>query len=206
MHASPGSIPTDQAGRVHSGSRLESPAAQGEPTLQRGDLAPVFSLPDADMEDFSLAGERDRHHVVLYFYPRDNTPGCTLQAADFSDHEAEFACHDCIVVGVSPDDCLTHAEFRDQHGLSIRLLSDTETEVCRLYQVWQEKEVDGKKKMGVARTTFIIDKQGVVRHVLRDVTPRGHAAAVYKLVKELESDNANGNRQEQRGYAEVHRP
>lgn len=169
--------------------------------LQSGDLAPVFSLPDADMEDFDLAGERDRHHVVLYFYPRDNTPGCTLQAADFSDHEGEFARHDCIVVGVSPDDCLTHAEFRDQHGLSIRLLSDTDTEACRLYHVWQQKEVDGVKKMGVARTTFIIDKQGVIRHVLRDVTPRGHAAAVYKLVKELESDNANGNRQEQRGYA-----
>lgn len=201
MHPPASSFPNDLAARVQSGSRLESPAVQGEPQLACGDLAPVFSLPDADMEDFSLAGERGRHHVVLYFYPRDNTPGCTLQAADFSDHEADFARHDCIIVGVSPDDCLKHAEFRDQHGLSIRLLSDSDTEVSRLYQVWQEKEVDGVKKMGVARTTFVIDKQGVVRHVLRDVAPRGHAAAVYKLVKELETDNANGNHQEQRGYA-----
>jgi peroxiredoxin Q/BCP len=157
--------------------------------LQSGDTAPVFSLPDADMETFDLAAERGRHHVVLYFYPRDNTPGCTLQAAEFSDHEAEFARHDCIVVGVSPDDCLTHAEFRDQHGLSVRLLSDPDIEVCRLYHVWQPKEVDGVKKMGVRRTTYIIDKQGIVRHALHDVTPRGHAAAVYELIKELEKDS-----------------
>jgi peroxiredoxin Q/BCP len=145
--------------------------------LQSGDTAPVFSLPDADMETFDLAAERG-----------DNTPGCTLQAAEFSDHEAEFARHDCIVVGVSPDDCLTHAEFRDQHGLSVRLLSDPDIEVCRLYHVWQPKEVDGVKKMGVRRTTYIIDKQGIVRHALHDVTPRGHAA-VYELIKELEKDS-----------------
>lgn len=179
--------PRSQAGRVRTASPLESSARQGEPMLQSGDLAPAFSLPDADMESFDLLSTRGRQRVVLYFYPRDNTPGCTLQAADFSDHEDDFTRCDCIIVGVSPDDCLTHAEFRDQHGLSIRLLSDTETEVARLYDVWQEKEVDGVKKMGVARTTFIIDKQGVIRHVLRDVTPRGHAAAVFKLVKELDT-------------------
>jgi peroxiredoxin Q/BCP len=94
------------------------------------------------MEVFDLAAERGRHHVVLYFYPRDNTPGCTRQAADFSDHEDEFVRQDCIVVGVSPDDCLTHAEFRDQHGLSVRLLSDVDTDVCRLYRVWRPREVD----------------------------------------------------------------
>lgn len=155
--------------------------------LQSGDIAPAFSLPDADMETFDLADQRGRHHVVLYFYPRDNTPGCTLQAADFSDHEDEFARHDCIVVGVSPDDCLTHAEFRDQHGLSVRLLSDPDTEVCRLYGVWLPREVDGVKKMGVRRSTFIIDKQGTVRHALHDVTPRGHAAVVFELVRKLEA-------------------
>lgn len=166
--------------------------------LRSGEAAPTFSLPDADMEIFDLAAERGKRHVVLYFYPRDNTPGCTLQAADFSDHEDEFARRDCIVVGISPDDCLTHAEFRDQHGLSVRLLSDADTEVCRLYRVWQQKEVDGVKKMGVRRSTFVIDKNGIIRHALHDVTPRGHAAAVFELVKELDSDNANGNRQEQR--------
>ena len=159
--------------------------------LQSGDLAPSFSLPDADMEIFDLACTRGKQHVVLYFYPRDNTPGCTLQAADFSDHEDEFARHGCIVVGVSPDDCLTHAEVRDHQGLSVRLLSDADTEVCRLYGVWQQKEVDGVKKMCVRRSTFVIDKQVKIRHALYDVTPRGHAAAVFELVKKLESHNAS---------------
>jgi len=153
--------------------------------LQSGDIAPVFSLPDADMEIFDLASALGKHHVVLYFYPRDKTPGCTLQAADFSDHEDDFARHDCVVVGVSPDDCLTHAEFRDQEGLSVRLLSDSDTDVCKLYQVWHEKEVDGVKRMGVRRSTFVIDKDGVIRHALYDVAPRGHVAAVFELVKEL---------------------
>lgn len=179
--------PRPQSGRVRAASPLESASRQRESMLQSGDIAPAFSLPDADMENFDLLSTRGRQHVVLYFYPRDNTPGCTRQAADFSDHEDEFARCDCIIVGVSPDDCLTHADFRDEHGLSIRLLSDTDTEVARLYDVWLEREVDGVKKMGVARTTFIIDKQGVIRHVLRDVTPRGHAAAVFKLVKELDT-------------------
>ena len=169
--------------------------------LQIGDSAPSFSLPDADMEAFDLAAERGRHHVVLYFYPRDNTPGCTLQAADFSDHEDDFAGHDCIVVGVSPDDCLTHAEFRDEHGLSVRLLSDVETEVCRLYHVWQAREVDGVRKMGVARTTFVIDKDGIIRHTFHNVAPRGHAAGVFELVRKLQKESLNGNRQKQRGNA-----
>ena len=95
--------------------------------------------------------------------------------------------YDCIVVGVSPDDCLTHAEFRDQEGLSVRLLSDADTDVCRLYKVWQQREVDGIKKMGVRRSTFIIDKDGIIRHALYDVAPRGHVAAVFELVKELGS-------------------
>jgi len=162
--------------------------------IEIGDTAPVFSLPDADMELFDLADEIGHRHVVLYFYPRDNTPGCTLQAADFSDHEDDFTRLDCVVIGVSPDDCLTHAEFRDLHGLSLRLLSDEDTDVCRMYGVWHTRVVDGIQKVGLTRTTFIIDKHGIVRHILRDVSPRGHAADVYKLVKDLETEYANGNR------------
>ena len=162
--------------------------------LQSGDIAPLFSLPDADMETFDLASVAGKYHVVLYFYPRDRTPGCTLQAADFSDHEGEFADHDCIVIGVSPDDCMTHADFRDEEGLSIRLLSDPDKDVCKLYGVWRQKEVDGVNRMGVRRSTFIIDKQGTIRHTFYDVVPRGHAAAVFELVKKLESDNAESNR------------
>ncbi len=182
------------AGSVDPGSRLESSRRKGGYMIRVGDIAPVFALPDADMELFDLAIEADGRHVVLYFYPRDNTPGCTIQAAEFSDHENEFTRLDCIVIGISPDDCLTHAEFRDLHGLSVRLLSDEDTDVCRLYDVWRTRNVDGVARMSVMRTTFVIDKQGVIRHILRDVSPRGHAAEVLKLVRNLETEHASGNR------------
>lgn len=169
--------------------------------LDTGDIAPAFTLPDADMETFDLAAERGKHHVVLYFYPRDNTPMCTRQAEEFSDHEDDFLRRECIVIGVSPDDCLTHAAFRDEHGLSVRLLSDQDNEVCRLYDVWREREVDGLRRQGVLRSTFVIDREGIVRHALYDVPPRGHAAAVFELVKELDSGNGNGNRQKHRRNA-----
>jgi peroxiredoxin Q/BCP len=155
--------------------------------LAPGAWAPGFSLPDAEMEMFSLSALKGRKHVVLYFYPRDNTPGGTLQAAEFSDHEDEFVSHGCMIVGVSPDDCMTHASFRDHNGLSVRLLADTEHRVARKYGVWRSHEVDGMRRMAVMRTTFIIDREGVIRHVLRDVIPRGHAVAVLKLVKELDT-------------------
>jgi peroxiredoxin Q/BCP len=153
--------------------------------LQTGQSAPLFSLPDADMETVDLSRFLGKKHIVLYFYPKDGTPGCTLQATDFSDHEDEFARHDCIVIGVSPDDCLCHAEFRDQHGVSICLLADTEAEVCRKYGVLHEKESNGEKKSCITRSTFIIDKRGTVRHALYGVNPRGHAAEVLGLVKLL---------------------
>jgi thioredoxin-dependent peroxiredoxin len=186
---------------VRASSRIVSFALEGEPMLRSGDNAPLFSLPDADMENFDMASVRGNRHVVLFFYPRDNTPSCTLQAADFSDHEDVFNRLDCIVVGVSPDDSLTHAEFRDEHGLSIRLLADTEAEACKLFGVWREKVVDGVKRMGVLRSTFIIDKTGQIRHALYDVAPRGHVAEVLALVRELEPEKANANRKKHRRNA-----
>jgi peroxiredoxin Q/BCP len=153
--------------------------------LKTGQPAPLFSLPDADMETVELAQFLGKMNVVLYFYPKDGTPGCTLQATDFSDHEDEFARQDCVVLGVSPDDCLRHADFRDQHGVSIRLLADTEVEVCRKYGVAHEKESNGSRKVCITRSTFIIDKHGTVRHVFCGVNPRGHAAEVLGLIKSL---------------------
>ncbi len=153
--------------------------------LKTGQPAPLFSLPDADMETVELAQFLGKMNVVLYFYPRDGTPACTLQATDFSDHEGEFAREDCVVLGVSPDDCLRHADFRDQHGVSIRLLADTEAEVCRKYGVAHEKESSGSRKVCITRSTFIIDKHGMVRHVLCGANPRGHAAEVLDLIKSL---------------------
>lgn len=154
--------------------------------LQAGQSAPVFCLPDADMENFDLAEVIGKKTLVLYFYPKDDTPGCTLEAIEFSDHEEEFARHGCIVVGISGDDCISHAEFRDKHGLSVRLLSDTECDVCRQYGVWQMKEKDGVSRQCIQRSTFIIDKKGVVRHALYGVSPRGHAAEVLQLLKNLD--------------------
>jgi peroxiredoxin Q/BCP len=153
--------------------------------LQPGQPAPLFSLPDADMESVELVRFRGKKNVVLYFYPKDGTPGCTLQATDFSDHEDEFARCDCVVLGVSQDDCLAHAEFRDEIGVSIVLLADTEGEVCKKYGVLQHGEVNGERRSRVLRATFVIDKKGTVRHALYKVTPRGHALEVLDLVKSI---------------------
>ncbi len=144
----------------------------------------MFALPDADMESVDLARYRGKKSIVLFFYPRDGSPSCTLQATEFSDHEDEFARHDCIVIGVSPDDCLCHAQFRDQHGVSVRLLADTEGEVCRKYGVLQQ-DVQAGRKGSVGHATFVIDKKGVVRHAFYGVRPRGHALEVLHLVKSL---------------------
>ena len=114
--------------------------------LQIDQAAPSFSLPDADMESVKLADYKGRQHVVLYFYPRDDTPGCTVEATEFSDLDDDFNKLDTVLIGVSRDDCLSHAAFRDKHGLAVRLLADTEGKVCNKYGVWQEKEKDGKKK------------------------------------------------------------
>lgn len=153
--------------------------------IELGQPAPVFSLPDADMESVDLGKFRGKKNVVLFFYPRDGTPSCTLQATEFSDHEDDFARYDCVVIGVSPDDCLCHAKFRDDNGVSIRLLADTESEVCRKYGVLQDGESNGVHKSSVVRATFVIDKKGTVRHALYGVNPRGHAHDVLELVKSL---------------------
>ncbi|MQY50931.1 peroxiredoxin [Rhodocyclus tenuis] len=155
--------------------------------LKPGQMAPTFVLPDADMEAVDLAAFRGSRRVLLYFYPRDNTPSCTLQATDFSDHEEAFARLDCCILGVSRDDCLRHAEFRDKHGIAVRLLADVDGTICRQYGVWQAKEVDGEKKHGIVRSTFVIDKQGVVRLALYGVNAKGHALEMLRVVKELDS-------------------
>ena len=153
--------------------------------LQAGQAAPGFDLPDAEMEAVSLAGFRNRKIVVLYFYPRDDTPGCTMEAIEFSDMQEEFARLNAVVIGVSMDDCLSHGSFLDKHGLAVQLLADVEGEVCNNYGVLHEKEHEGRKKTCIRRSTFIIDKHGTLRHALCGVSPRGHAAEVLKLVRGL---------------------
>ena len=154
-------------------------------TLQPGQQAPSFDLPDADLNTVSLDAFRHDKNVVLYFYPRDNTPGCTMEAIDFSELEDHFARLPTVVLGVSMDDCVSHGEFRDKHGLCVQLLSDPEGEVCQRYGVLQEKEMEGRKKTAIVRSTFVIDREGLLKHALYGVSPRGHAAEVLNLVRGL---------------------
>jgi peroxiredoxin Q/BCP len=154
--------------------------------LKIGQSAPLFTLFDADMESFSLASLHGSKHVVLFFYPHDGLPLGTREAIDFSDHEDDFTRLDCVILGVSRDDCLCHAEFRDRHGLSVRLLADDEGEVSQLYGVCRMETREGRQQPCAVNSTFIIDSRGILRHALYDIKPRGHAAEVLQLVKKLE--------------------
>jgi peroxiredoxin Q/BCP len=153
--------------------------------LRAGQSAPLFTLPDADMEMVSLADFLGSGNVVLYFYPKDDTPGCTREAIDFSDLEKEFTGLKTAVLGVSRDDCLSHGAFRDKHGLSVRLLSDADSEVCQQYGVLQEKETEGLRRVAISRSTFLIDRNGVVRHALYGIKAAGHAHEVLDLVRRM---------------------
>ena len=156
--------------------------------LHVGSRAPAFELPDASMEMIELSSFRGKKNVVLYFYPRDGTPVCTMEAINFSDHEDAFEECDTVVFGVSRDDCLVHEEFRSKHGLSLQLLSDAECEVMKKYEVATDHATngaDGVVQTSVHRATFVIDKKGVVRHILRDLNPRDHVASVLKLVRQI---------------------
>jgi peroxiredoxin Q/BCP len=151
--------------------------------LQPGQPAPVFELPDGDMNAVSLVALRNRRNVVLYFYPKDHTPGCTIEAIEFSEKEDEFAALKAVVLGVSMDDCLSHGAFRDKHGLSVQLLADADGEVCRRYGVLHDKVVDGRTRTCIVRSTFLIDRKGVLRHALYGVNPRGQAQQALDLLK-----------------------
>ena len=153
--------------------------------LRAGDHAPAFELPDADLNLVRLDDLCGRGRLVLYFYPKDDAPGCTVEAVEFSDLESDYRDSDTMVIGVSMDDCMVHDLFRDKHGLAVQLLSDIDGEVCRCYDVLQDKEQGGQRRRCIRRSTFVIDRQGVVRHALYGVSPRGHAAEVLRLIKEL---------------------
>jgi thioredoxin-dependent peroxiredoxin len=153
--------------------------------LNPGDKAPPFELPDSDMLPISSEQFANDKVLVLYFYPKDDTTGCTIEAVELSDLIDDFTRYDTQVLGISRDDCVSHAAFRDKHGLTVQLLADTDGEVCQAYDVWREKEKNGEKRMGILRSTFIIDKSGIIRHALYDVKPKGHAAQVLELIASM---------------------
>jgi peroxiredoxin len=153
--------------------------------LRPGDTAPLFSLPNADMGRVRLEQLIGNRNLVIYFYPKDDTPGCTMEALDFTDLQPEFDQLETDILGISRDTCVSHGAFRDKYGLTVLLLADTDGEACEAYGVWQEKEAHGEKRMGIVRSTFIVDKQGLIRHALYDVKPKGHAKEVLGLVGAL---------------------
>jgi peroxiredoxin len=152
--------------------------------IQAGDQAPAFVLPDADMTMFDSAGLEGRPYVI-YFYPKDDTPGCTMEGLEFTELMDDFENLGVAVIGVSKDTCASHAAFRDKYGLNVRLVADVEGTLCEAYGVWREKEKNGEKKMGIVRSTFIVDRAGVVRHAIHDVKPKGHAEQVLGLARAL---------------------
>jgi peroxiredoxin Q/BCP len=152
--------------------------------LTPGTKAPAFSLPATGGTDISLDSLRGRK-VVLYFYPKDNTSGCTLEARNFQALRKEFEAADTVIVGVSPDSLKSHAKFRSKYDLEFPLASDEDKAMLEAYGVWVEKSMFGHKYMGVERTTVLIDRDGTIAKVWRKVKVPGHAEEVLAAAKAL---------------------
>ena len=149
-----------------------------------GDTAPQFELPRDGGGTLSLA-ELKGKKVVLYFYPRDDTPGCTKEAIAFTEELDKFEAAGALILGVSRDTVAKHDKFRDKHGLKVALLADEDGAVCEAYGVWVEKSMYGKTSMGIERATFLIDQAGKIARVWRKVKVPGHAEAVLDAAKTL---------------------
>lgn len=149
--------------------------------LETAVKAPAFTLEDAEGNKVSLADFIGKK-VVLYFYPKDNTPGCTRQACAFAAAYDQFKAKNAVVIGISKDSAASHAKFRQKFSLPFVLLADPELQAIQAYGVWQEKKLYGKTSMGVARTTFIIDEEGFIRHIMPKVKPDTNAAEVLALI------------------------
>lgn len=152
--------------------------------IEIGKKAPAISLPDSFGNKRTLK-EFLGKKIILYFYPKDNTPGCTTEACDFRDTFSEYKNLDAVVIGVSPDSVKSHKKFVDEFKLPFILLSDEEKTVIEKYDVWKEKSMYGKKYMGVERTTFLIDAKGIVRKIYEKVKVPGHVEEVYKDLQEI---------------------
>ncbi len=150
--------------------------------LTPGMRAPDFSLPDGNGRQLSLNDFRGKK-VVLYFYPRDNTPGCTKEACSFQDQLASIKRQKAIVIGVSPDTPSSHQRFAEKFNLSFPLVSDEKKELAKLYGVWKQKTFMGRKFLGVVRSTFIIDEEGVISRVFRNVKVDGHTDEVLEALR-----------------------
>ncbi|MBN1882263.1 MAG: peroxiredoxin [Deltaproteobacteria bacterium] len=152
--------------------------------IQAGEKAPDFCLPDGEEREVCLDSFRGKW-VVLYFYPKDNTQGCTLEAVDFTTAKEDFASQGAVIIGVSRDSAKSHTNFAQKHDLDIILLSDPERRVHEQYGVWQLKKMYGKESFGTVRSTFLIDPDGVVRFVWEKVKVADHTSRVLEKLIEL---------------------
>ena len=149
--------------------------------LEQGTKAPDFTLPDRDGKNVSLSDFLGKK-VVLYFYPKDNTPGCTRQACAFAAAYNGFKEKNVEVIGISKDSVASHVKFAEKYNLPFTLLSDSELEIIKAYGVWQEKKLYGKVSMGVVRTTFIIDENGFIEKIMPKVKPDTNAAEILEMI------------------------
>ena len=153
--------------------------------LKIGDPAPDFCLPDPERGEICLDDQRGKW-VILYFYPKDNTSGCTLEALEFTEAEDEFKEKNAIILAASPDSLRSHTKFRDRHSLTINLLSDIEKDTLQAYGAWQLKKMYGREYMGVQRSTYIVDPEGKITHIWPKVRVKGHVEAVMEKLEELQ--------------------
>ncbi|MCA2553518.1 MAG: thioredoxin-dependent thiol peroxidase [Microcystis sp. M04BS1] len=154
-------------------------------TLEVGQKAPEFATPNQRGEISKLADFAGQW-LVLYFYPKDNTPGCTTEAIDFTALSPQFQQLNAVILGVSPDSEKSHCRFIEKHHLTIQLLSDTEHQLAEIYQVWGLKKFMGKEYMGIKRSTFLIDPQGNIAYIWSNVKVKAHSEAVLKKLEELQ--------------------
>ena len=153
--------------------------------LEKNQQAPLFRSINQNNQLVILSDFAGKKNVVLYFYPKDDTPGCTIEANDFTKLAEEFSKYDTVVIGVSKDSCESHVDFINKYSLKVELLADMDGELCESYGVWREREKNGVKSMAVLRSTFIIDKKGALADVAYGVNHEGHAQEVLEKVKSL---------------------
>ena len=155
------------------------------PNVEAGDIAPDFTTPDDADRRVSLSDFRGKR-VVLFFYPKDDTSGCTIEACEFRDALPRFTAGDAVILGISPDDAKSHRKFKTKFELPYTLLVDEGHAVAERYGVWKEKSMYGRTYMGVERTTFLIDRAGRIARVFEKVKPEGHAEEVRQAIEALD--------------------
>ena len=169
---------------INHNQRKKYPIIRSKPCLKKDESIPSFSVPDENGEIVKSVDFKGKN-IVIYFYPKDFTPGCTTEADEFSKDHAKFTKADIRIIGISPDDSEKHKKFCDKMGIKYTLLADTEKKVSKMFGVWGKKKFMGREYMGVARSTFLADKKGKIFKVFPKVKPAGHSKEVLECFKNI---------------------